>query len=268
MVQLRAGIATSRVGFGTSRLHYLRHVERSRLLEAAFEAGIRHFDTAPAYGDGAAEKSLAPFVRNRRDRCIVVTKYGVPPDPIGEALPMVLPAWRIVRAVGRRAGLLKPQLPPLTASSLLTSVENSLRRLATDYIDILLLHEPTVARLGNVTQLMKQLDTMKTQGRIRAFGLAGKWTDVEPITSGPTAALGQIVQTGEGDWSDGNPPDITYGAISGGTQSYFQDSVTATEAEQRFKHALNRRPAGVVLVSTTRLENLQRLARVAEETRS
>jgi aryl-alcohol dehydrogenase-like predicted oxidoreductase len=51
-------IVTSRLGFGTARLHYLAPRERQALLAAAAELGVVHFDTAPAYGDGIAETEL------------------------------------------------------------------------------------------------------------------------------------------------------------------------------------------------------------------
>ena len=263
-VKLRVGIPTTQVGLGTSRLHYLQGTERQRLLGAALDYGISHFDTAPVYGDGLAERSMGQFLRGRRDRCVLVTKYGVPPDPVAESMPFLFPAWRIVRSMGRRTGLFNSSLPPLTASGLLRSVEHSLRRLATDYIDILLLHVPTVARLQDAQMLIEQLEQLRAKGTIRAFGVSGDWADLAPIVLGQSASLGQVIQTGEGEWQEDYQPDITYGAISQGRQSYFQDALSTEVVEQRLINALRKRPQGVVLVSTTKIDNLKRLVQVAQ----
>src|SRR4051812_32660132 len=83
----RSGLTTSRLGFGTSRLHYLGLAEQQVLLATAAELGITHFDTAPSYGDGLAERALGRFVRHERDRFLVATKYGLPSNRLIEALP-------------------------------------------------------------------------------------------------------------------------------------------------------------------------------------
>ena len=59
-------LLTSRLGMGTAALHHLS-TERARqsLLAAALYAGITHFDTAPMYGEGLAERSLGQFLRGR-----------------------------------------------------------------------------------------------------------------------------------------------------------------------------------------------------------
>ena len=53
--------------------------ESLRLLEAAFDAGIRHFDVAPMYGYGEAEGCLGEFLQRHRADVTVTTKYGIPP---------------------------------------------------------------------------------------------------------------------------------------------------------------------------------------------
>src|SRR5437588_12142325 len=80
----RAGVTTSRLGFGTSRLHYVGQRQRQRLLAAAASLGFLHFDTAPAYGDGLAECELGRFLRTGRHRYVIATKYGLPAHPMME----------------------------------------------------------------------------------------------------------------------------------------------------------------------------------------
>ena len=60
-------LQTSRIGFGTASLHHLyRSRARSALLTAALDSGISHFDTAPMYGEGMAERELGRFLGKAR----------------------------------------------------------------------------------------------------------------------------------------------------------------------------------------------------------
>ena len=57
----RTGVVTSAIGFGCAGLFRIPHRKaRKAMLDAAYDAGIRHFDTAPMYGLGLAEAELAP----------------------------------------------------------------------------------------------------------------------------------------------------------------------------------------------------------------
>jgi aryl-alcohol dehydrogenase-like predicted oxidoreductase len=258
----KVGIATSRLGFGTSRLHYLSRRERERLLATAADLGFVHFDTAPAYGDGLAETELGRLLRHQGTSLVVATKYGIPADPIIEHLPSLGFALRASRSLARKAGYWRPSHPAITAAGLRKSAEQSLRRLQRDYVDILMLHEPTPARLSEPSRLLEELVGLQQRGLIRAFGLAGDWKGIEAIRSS-TPELAQIIQTAEGQWPDACPPDITYGAVSSSEQTYFARTPNCGEAVQRLRRALLRRPDGVVVVSTTKIHNLRQLADVA-----
>jgi aryl-alcohol dehydrogenase-like predicted oxidoreductase len=262
-VQLgKAGITTSRLAFGTSRLHYVTQLERQRLLAASADLGIVHFDTAPAYGDGLGETELGHLLHRGRDRFVVATKYGIPANPIMERFPPLGPPLRILRGFARRFGLWRYRLPPLTAAGLRASVERSLGRLKTDWIDIVFLHEPCLERLSQPNDILEQFNKLKERGLIRAFGLAGAWHGVGAlVTAAPE--LAQVVQTSEVDWPETCPPDVTYGAVSGAAQNYFGSRIGSEIASQRLRSALTRRPNGVVIVSTTRIGHLRDLARAA-----
>ena len=80
-----SGRVTTRLGFGGSGLMGgISERESLRLLETAFDAGIRHFDVAPAYGHGRAERCLGKFLQGKRDQVTVATKYGIlPPAQAG-----------------------------------------------------------------------------------------------------------------------------------------------------------------------------------------
>jgi hypothetical protein len=138
-------------------------------------------------------------------------------------------------------------------------VENSLRRLGTDRIDILFLHEPHGDRIPSLDAIVEELHNLQQGGVVRAFGLAGGWGGVGNVLS-TAPALGMVVQTAESEWPPKAAPDITYGAIAAGPQRYFSPAIKVSEAVQRLRIALERRHRGVVLVSTTKVEHLHRLA--------
>ena len=233
------------------------------MLDAASDLGLVHFDTAPAYGDGLAETELGRFLRGRRNQFIIATKYGIPADPIIERLPIVAPYLRGVRALTRRIGLWRNRQPPLTAAGLRQSAERSLRRLGTDRIDILFLHEPHLQRMEDSSDILEEFGRLTQRGLIRAFGLAGSWSGIGPLLAA-APELAEILQTAETEWPAESPPDITYGALAADPQSYFAASIGAEVAVQRLRSALNRRPQGVVLVSTTKTDHLRLLAEAAE----
>jgi aryl-alcohol dehydrogenase-like predicted oxidoreductase len=196
LVQLpSSNIVTSRVGFGTSRLS---SSDRQRVLSAVLELGFIHFDTAPAYGDGLAEQELGRFLAGNRSRAVVVTKYGIPPDPILAVKPSST-LLRALRLLGRRAGIWPSDCPKISADGLRASVKASLRRLRTGWIDILLLHEPSPQRLENPLQLEQELVDMKARGYIRAFGLAGAWKEAGAVAA-MHPGLASIIQTSEIEW--------------------------------------------------------------------
>src|ERR1700742_4518007 len=71
---------TTRLGFGCGSLMGATNRRDSlKLLESAYEAGIRHFDVAPMYGYGEAESCLGEFLQHHRDQVTITTKYGIAP---------------------------------------------------------------------------------------------------------------------------------------------------------------------------------------------
>ncbi len=261
----RSGLQSTCLAFGTSRLHYLAARKRRAIINLALELGILHFDTAPAYGDTIAEIELGQALARVRDRVVIATKYGIPPNPAIAALPALAPPLRALRFVARKAGLWRRDHPAMSAEGLRRSVEQSLRRLRTDRIDILLLHEPNPGTLPDPERLLLELQALQHRGMIRHFGLAGDWDGILALGE-QRKMLGQIVQTNESQWPPGEPPDITYGAISTGPQSFGRPSIDGGTAGQRVARALARRANGVVIVSTTSAEHLEHIARLEAAT--
>src|SRR5580704_5777538 len=74
------GITSTRIGFGCAGLMREPSArKRQGLLAAAFDQGITHFDVARMYGLGAAEGELGRCARDRRDRVVIATKFGIEP---------------------------------------------------------------------------------------------------------------------------------------------------------------------------------------------
>jgi hypothetical protein len=113
--------------------------------------------------------------------------------------------------------------------------------------------------------LADELRGLAHRGLIRSWGLSGGWAAVKDLSL-RYPELAPVLQTADQEWDGGAPiPQITFGAMAGGPQRYGQRALDADLAVQRLLAALKRRPQGIVLVSTTKMANLERLARVASQ---
>jgi D-threo-aldose 1-dehydrogenase len=172
------GIQTTRLGYGCANLMgRLSKRESRRILDAAFDSGIRHFDTAPLYGYGESEGLLGEFIKGRREHVTIATKFGIRPPKRSVALATAKSAARAVVAVfpalrkqiRRRAEQLT-QSGCFTVTECTRSLHNSLRELRTDYIDMFLMHE---IALNQITpELIAALEDAKSKRLIRAYGTA------------------------------------------------------------------------------------------------
>jgi hypothetical protein len=171
-------LSTTRLGVGTHALHrILSSTARQRLLTFAYERGVRHFDTAPSYGAGLAELELGRFAANRRSELVLTTKFGIKSGRLAAAVPGWLYAQMALRLAAKAAGLntTAPKAPArdYSAAQARRSVEDSLRRLRTDHVDVLFLHEPTFALLENSDELVRALEDLKVSGKVGYVGASG-----------------------------------------------------------------------------------------------
>lgn len=177
-IQLRGTpLVSSALGFGCVSLASHESPERAQaVLQAAFDAGVTHFDVARAYGFGQCEQLLGRFLRGRRDRVTVATKFGLHASPaLSRQRRLVgLARWAVRRSpllqrIAHRAtavGLQRGAFGPADAAA---SLETSLRELATDYIDLFLLHECTLSDASR-DDLIAFLEQQVQLGRVRCFG--------------------------------------------------------------------------------------------------
>jgi len=119
--------------------------EARRLVDVCLEAGVTLFDTADVYSNGASESVLGAAIKGRRDRVLISTKTGL---PMGDG----------------------PQDWGASRSRLIRAVEDSLRRLGTDYIDLLQLHAFDAST--PTEEVMGTLDMLIAAGKIRYAGVS------------------------------------------------------------------------------------------------
>jgi D-threo-aldose 1-dehydrogenase len=176
-----SGRNTTRLGFGCSSLMGATGRRDSlKLLETAYDAGIRHFDVAPMYGYGEAESCLGEFLQHRRGQITVTTKYGIPPGKnstlvkVGRriAAPVIqqLPGLKHRLAQVASAATRNDERPTFTVAQAKASLDRSLAALRTDHIDLWLLHEVTAPDLQD-DALLQLLEAEVEKGTIGGFGI-------------------------------------------------------------------------------------------------
>ena len=128
--------------------------ERSvRLLRLARERGINYFDTADTYGSGKGETLLADAFGHMRDEVVISTKIG----------------YDFYNHTARRGQQERPQ--DWSDSFIRFALEQSLKRLDTNYVDFLQLHNTKMDAIEN-DALFELMEEFKAEGKIRAYGVA------------------------------------------------------------------------------------------------
>lgn len=174
-------ILPSRLGFGAAPLgnmfRAIPEAEALATVEAAWNDGIRYFDNAPFYGAGLAEIRMGEALKDKpRDAYVISTKVGrIVLDEI-EASPRDNGEKGDVFAHGRPNKVINDYSHDAT----LRSIEDSLKRLQTDHIDIVWVHDVAQDFFGDEwlakfeearTGAFKALDRLRDQGVIKAWGL-------------------------------------------------------------------------------------------------
>lgn len=146
----KSGLVTSKMGFGCMDLNYHRGVAKDRnemikVVREAIDAGITMFDTAAVYGPYTNEELVGDALVGYRDKVQIATKGGFKIDGLNNELDS------------------RPE-------SLRKQLEDSLKRLKTDYIDLYYIHrvDPNVP-IEDVAMAMKQF---KKEGLIKHWGLS------------------------------------------------------------------------------------------------
>jgi len=142
--------------------------EALRIVQKSLEAGCNFFDTAPGYGDGRSEELLGEGLKSVRRDVIICTKFS----HYGE-----------------------DGTPDFDAKHVRPVLEGSFRRLQTDYVDILLLHNPPRELMDGrvVPELYEELERLKTEGVIREYGVSLDWREEVELVVDTTKSKAQEV---------------------------------------------------------------------------
>ncbi|MEW9304875.1 aldo/keto reductase [Labrys neptuniae] len=185
-----AVIPFTELGFGTAPLGNLyRALDEdvaALTVNAAWDAGIRYFDTAPLYGLGLAETRLNPLLRRRkREDYVLSTK-------IGRLLKVVPPDQRT--GIGKFFDTpSRQQIYDYSYDGVMRSVEFSLERLGIDTIDVLLAHDVDIFTHGSkeasdqrIKELMeggyRALEQLRSEGTVKAIGAGiNEWQVAETL---------------------------------------------------------------------------------------
>ena len=152
----RTGLVVSEIGFGAwgiggrtvSQTSYGDTDDRTSLaaLACAHDRGITFFDTSAAYGNGHSEELIGEALSGVRHKAVLATKAGYE-------------AW--------------DRPPDFSAAAIVASTERSLGRLRTDYLDLLLLHNPPLDVLL-APDVQEALAQLVASGKVRAWGASCK----------------------------------------------------------------------------------------------
>ena len=155
----RSGVAASAVGLGTWAIGGWMwggtdERESVAAIHASLDAGVTLIDTAPAYGLGRAEEIVGKALSGRRDKAVIATKCGL--------------VWHTRQGNHFFDQDGRPVHRHLGRESIFHEVEQSLRRLGTDYIDLYITHwqDPTTP----IEETMRALEDLRAAGKIRAVG--------------------------------------------------------------------------------------------------
>lgn len=182
-VVLAPGVESSVLGFGCAPiLGSVGAAQARKAIACALDLGVTHFDVARCYGYGDAEKFVGGELKRRRGEVVIASKCGLEATGVARAMRPAKPLVRWLRSTRRpvyseaKQGDSRRKSPllrnvPITARSMVKSVEQSLRALGTDYLDILFLHEPSWGNLP-LQEVAETAAALKREGKIRAFGAA------------------------------------------------------------------------------------------------
>lgn len=165
----RHGLRVGPIAFGAASIGNLYSAVDDDVaadaVRAAWETGVRYFDTAPHYGLGLSERRLGAALREQsRDEYIVSTKVGrlLRPIPLTAGDRDLANGFDVPRDHER--------VLDYSRDGVLRSVEESLDRLGLDRIDIVLVHDPDDHYREAVEGAFPALEDLRAQGVIRSYG--------------------------------------------------------------------------------------------------
>jgi D-threo-aldose 1-dehydrogenase len=163
----RGGLRVGPYGFGVAPIANLGRVidpgDARDALDAAWERGIRYFDTAPHYGVGLGEQRLGEFLRDRpRDEFVVSTKVGRLLVPGPDGVQQDTQGFDVTTPLVRQFDY--------SRDGIMRSIEESLERLGLDRVDIVFVHDPDDHYDEAMEGAFPALEELRSQGVIASYG--------------------------------------------------------------------------------------------------
>ncbi len=147
----RTGYEVSDIVLGTGKI---RGENGEAIARLAIERGVNYFDTAPDYSGAGSEQAMGRAIRGVRDRLFIATKFCTPTGHLPAGTPV---------------------------SSYMQAVEESLRRLGTDYVDLCHIHScDEVERLMD-PNVHEAFDRLREQGKVRFLGFSSHTPNLEQV---------------------------------------------------------------------------------------
>lgn len=140
----KSGLSVPTIAVGCMRISRLNEKELSAFVDTCLENGANFFDHADIYTEGECEAIFGKAIAGLREKVIIQTKCGIVPGKMFD----------------------------FSYEHIINSVEGSLQRLGTDYIDVLLLHRPDA--LMEPEEVAKAFDQLKASGKVRHFGMSNQ----------------------------------------------------------------------------------------------
>jgi aryl-alcohol dehydrogenase-like predicted oxidoreductase len=159
----RTGWKVSDIVLGTGRI---RGEDGERIARNAIDRGVNYFDTSPDYSAAGSEQAMGRAIKGVRDRLFIATKFCVPSGHLASGTPV--------------AGYKK-------------ALEDSLRRLGTDYVDLCHIHAcDEVERLMD-PNAHEAFDRLKQEGKVRFLGFSSHSPNLVQVAHGLWTPLGEII---------------------------------------------------------------------------
>jgi aryl-alcohol dehydrogenase-like predicted oxidoreductase len=137
----KSGLMVSAIGLGTNAFGSRADEQTSiKIIERALDLGVNFIDTAEMYTQGHSEETIGKAVKGKRSQAIIATKFG----------------HRASTSPRERGG---------SPTYILKTLENSLRRLNTDYVDLYYLHYPDTET--PIEETLRTLDDLVHAGKVR-----------------------------------------------------------------------------------------------------
>jgi len=142
----KSGLQAANISVGCMRMAGLEPVRAAEVITTAYENGIDFFEHADIYGGGGSEETFAKGLKDagiKREDVLLQTKCGI-----------------------------RPGMFDFSKEHILESVDKSLKRLNTDYVDVLALHRPDT--LMDPAEVAEAFDSLQASGKVRHFGVSNQ----------------------------------------------------------------------------------------------